>query len=117
MHIASGYLRDLPEGWELGIPGDDESNAGIPYFFHSASGESVWEHPLEKEILDKVKSERIELQCAPRVKVISRRQSLTSKAESPFKVDRTNEKPLETVFSFSTSKFAPSQVCIVILER
>ena len=110
MHIASGSLQDLPEGWELGIPRDDESNAGIPYFFHTASGESVWEHPLEKEILARVRTERIQLKCAPKVKVISRRQSLTSKAESLFKLERIDEKPLETAFNFSPAKFAPSEV-------
>lgn len=111
MHIASAYLIDLPDGWELGIPVENEANAGIPYFFNTKSGESVWEHPLEKEILEKVKYERIRLRSAPKVKVISRRQSLTTKLESP---NRVKERGPETVFnsSLSPSVEAYSQVSL-----
>jgi centrosomal protein CEP164 len=110
MHIASAYLIDLPDGWELGIPVENEANAGIPYFFNTKSGESVWEHPLEKEILEKVKCERTRLRSAPKVKVISRRQSLTTK-ESPNKV---KERGPETIFnsSLSPSVEAYSQVSV-----
>ena len=58
--IAEKALRNLPQGWELGI-GDNE-NAGIPYFFNESTGESVWKHPKEGVYLKKVKEEKKRLQ-------------------------------------------------------
>ena len=81
MHIASKYLQDLPDGWELGIPGNNEANAGIPYFFNIKTGNSEWEHPLEKKILMEVISERAKLQRAPKVKIINRRVSVTNRSD------------------------------------
>lgn len=111
MHIASGYLTDLPDGWELGIPVESEANAGIPYFFNTKSGESVWQHPLEKEIFEKVKYERIRLRSGPKVKVISRRQSLTTK-ESPSKPkDRGPETVFNSSLSPSVESYSQVSVC------
>ena len=81
MHIASKYLQDLPDSWELGIPGNNEANAGIPYFFNIKTGNSVWEHPLERKILMEVISERAKLKRAPKVKIINRRAPVTSRPD------------------------------------
>lgn len=54
--IAENALRNLPQGWELGI--GDSDNAGIPYFFNEGTGESIWKHPKEGIYLKKVKEEK-----------------------------------------------------------
>jgi hypothetical protein len=58
--IAENALRNLPNGWELGI--GDGDNAGIPYFFNESSGESVWQHPKEAVYKKKVKEEKKRIQ-------------------------------------------------------
>lgn len=39
MYIADESLKDLPEGWELGVGAAGMDNAGIPYFFNTETGE------------------------------------------------------------------------------
>jgi hypothetical protein len=55
--IAEEALDDLPPNWELGI-GDDGDVEGIPYYFNSSTGESVWVHPLENKYKKMVVEER-----------------------------------------------------------
>ena len=76
MYIASESIIEMPDGWELGVADGDEENAGIPYFFNSTTEESVWEHPNEKAIMEKVVSERLRLQNERKVRVIARKASV-----------------------------------------
>jgi hypothetical protein len=55
--IAEEAIEQLPEDWEYGVI-DEGENEGIPYFFHSITGESVWNHPFEAEYRAKVIQER-----------------------------------------------------------
>lgn len=73
MHIAFESLVDLPDKWELGVPNENEKNTGIPFFYHITTGESVWEHPDEENIMEKVKNERARLQKERKVKVVARK--------------------------------------------
>jgi hypothetical protein len=60
IRYAEDALEDLPAGWELGI-GEDE-NKGIPYYFNTKTGESVWQHPLEDKYRQIIEDERNRLQ-------------------------------------------------------
>jgi hypothetical protein len=39
MYIANESLKDLPDGWELGVGAEGMDNAGIPYFFNTETEE------------------------------------------------------------------------------
>ncbi len=58
LYIAEDALsrKGLPAGWNLGI--GDNDNDGIPYFFNTETGESVWNHPREAVFMRKVKEEK-----------------------------------------------------------
>ena len=78
MHIASQSLMNLPDEWELGVPNENEKHTGIPYFFHIPTGESVWVHPNQEKIIEKVKSERVRLQGEQKVKVAPQKHNMHS---------------------------------------
>ena len=99
MHIASQSLMDLPDEWELGVPDENEKHTGIPYFFHIPTGESVWVHPNQENIIEKVKSERVRLQWEQKVKVIPQKHNMHSDVyvgESDTLNQIEESKPLET---------------------
>jgi hypothetical protein len=79
---AEDALEDLPAGWELGI-GEDE-NKGIPYYFNTKTGESVWQHPLEDKYRQIIENERNRLQIK-RTKKKQQQQAQTN--------DRNKELP------------------------
>ena len=58
LYIAREALETMPDGWELGVSPEGDENAGIPYFFNVATGDSVWEHPLDAVYKQRVKDER-----------------------------------------------------------
>jgi len=83
MYIAEESLKDLPDGWELGVGAEGEANAGIPYFFNTETEESFWHHPNESAILEKMKNERIRLKLirkekSGQKKMLASRKSISS---------------------------------------
>ena len=78
--IAESALRNLPQGWELGI--GDGDNAGIPYFFNESTGESLWKHPKESIYLKKVKEEKKRLQSEAEDRKRSRKSDNSSNGRS-----------------------------------
>ena len=78
--IAENALRNLPQGWELGI--GDGDNAGIPYFFNESTGESIWKHPKEGIYLKKVKEEKKRLQVEAEDRKKSRKADTSANSRS-----------------------------------
>ncbi|KAJ0393916.1 hypothetical protein P43SY_011469 [Pythium insidiosum] len=49
--VQEALLAELPDGWEQG-----ETEDGTPYYFNTATEESIWEHPLDAHYRDVIKT-------------------------------------------------------------
>ena len=109
LYIAQDALgiKGLPAGWNLGF-GEGEHD-GIPYFFNTETGESVWNHPREAIFQRKVKEEKEKDKKKRAEKERRSKEAGTknSKDASQSRTPQKGEKP--STGNGKTEKAAPSK--------